>query len=103
MSTITILIHSCLCVVVFCLHCTIFVYYSKENATLIASRAELNCELVASWTVSVGDLDQALHLWRYTGGFSSVDKTKIILGSDEVRLSCNSEHFNHHIYGFSML
>lgn len=60
--------------------------YSKENAAFIASRrSELNCELVASWTVTVGDLDQALHLWRYTGGFSSVDKTKLILGRDEVR------------------
>ncbi|KAJ9580301.1 hypothetical protein L9F63_004041, partial [Diploptera punctata] len=27
---------------------------------------KLSYELVASWTVELGDLDQALHLWRYT-------------------------------------
>lgn len=32
-------------------------------------------------------MDQALHLWRYTRGFNSVDKTKLILGKDEVSFS----------------
>lgn len=47
----------------------------KENVDLIQSR-NLSCELVGSWTVTVGDLDQALHLWRYTGGFTSIDKAR---------------------------
>ncbi|KAK3908671.1 Protein NipSnap [Frankliniella fusca] len=67
----------------------------KENAALITSRPELNCELVASWTVTVGDMDQALHLWRYTGGFNSVDKTKLILGKDESFLKLQKERGNY--------
>lgn len=29
--------------------------------------------LVGSWTVNVGDQDQALHLWKFTGGFQQID------------------------------
>jgi len=48
---------------------------------------QLNYELVASWTVELGDLDQALHLWRYTGGFSTIDNAKKKLAQDKVRLA----------------
>jgi hypothetical protein len=48
---------------------------------------QLNYELVGSWTVDVGDLDQALHLWRYTGGFSAIDSAKQKLAQDKVRLA----------------
>ncbi|XP_073948335.1 protein nipsnap [Choristoneura fumiferana] len=51
----------------------------KTSAEFIHSRkSELGCELVGSWTVSVGDMDQALHLWRYVGGFEKIDKAKIL-------------------------
>jgi len=39
----------------------------------------------------VGDLDQALHVWRYTGGFAAVDKAKKTLSNDEV---CRSLFFS---------
>nr|CAD7403342.1 unnamed protein product [Timema poppensis] len=39
--------------------------------------------MVASWTVHVGDLDQALHLWRYKGGFASIDTAKKQLSQDK--------------------
>lgn len=39
---------------------------------------------MGSWTVSVGDMDQALHLWRYTGGFEKVDENKRELKNDPV-------------------
>lgn len=42
------------------------------------------CELVASWTVQVGDLDQCVHLWRYTGGFAKVDLAERELKKDPV-------------------
>ncbi|XP_060532690.1 protein NipSnap [Cylas formicarius] len=29
--------------------------------------------LVGSWTVNVGDQDQALHLWKFVGGFDKID------------------------------
>lgn len=32
-----------------------------------------NVQLVGSWTVNVGDQDQALHLWRFVGGFQQID------------------------------
>lgn len=32
----------------------------------------------------MGDLDQALHLWQYTGGYESVDHAQISLSKDEV-------------------
>lgn len=47
-------------------------------------KANLSCNLVASWTVQVGDLDQCLHLWRYTGGFEKIDHAKADLFHDPV-------------------
>ncbi|XP_030757395.1 protein NipSnap [Sitophilus oryzae] len=33
-----------------------------------------NVQLVGSWTVNVGDQDQAIHLWKFVGGFQQIDK-----------------------------
>ncbi|XP_018903431.1 protein NipSnap [Bemisia tabaci] len=56
----------------------------EETVKLIESRQpKSNLDLVGSWTVTVGDLDQALHLWRYKGGFASVDKVKQSLNEDK--------------------
>ncbi|KAL6257182.1 hypothetical protein P5V15_012112 [Pogonomyrmex californicus] len=55
----------------------------EENVNLIHSKSELNCELMASWTVEVGDLDQALHLWQYKGGYEHVDYAQKVLSEDE--------------------
>lgn len=63
----------------------LFYYRSEENVNLVHSKKpELNCELVGSWTVEVGDLDQALHLWQYTGGYERVDHAQVVLSKDEV-------------------
>lgn len=51
-----------------------------------SKKANLCCELMGSWTVSVGDMDQALHLWRYTGGFEKVDENKRDLRNDPVSI-----------------
>lgn len=62
------------------------VYFSKTSVEFVHSqKAELGCELVGSWTVSVGDMDQALHLWRYVGGFEKIDKAKIMFKENAVR------------------
>lgn len=42
-------------------------------------------ELVGSWTVNVGDQDQALHLWKFTGGFEKIDDYNKIFRKSEVR------------------
>lgn len=56
----------------------------EENVNLIHSKkSELNCELIGSWTVEVGDLDQALHLWQYTGGYERIDHAQAVLFQDE--------------------
>lgn len=57
--------------------------YSESVNLIHSKQSDLNCELVGSWTVHVGDLDQALHLWRYTGGFASIDKSLNLLRKDE--------------------
>lgn len=56
----------------------------EENVNLIHSKkSNLKCELVGSWTVEVGDLDQAIHLWQYTGGYESIDHAQAVLSKDE--------------------
>lgn len=57
--------------------------YEKSVKMIHSRKEEFKCDLVASWTVQVGDLDQALHLWRYTGGFSSIDKCNSLLAVDK--------------------
>jgi hypothetical protein len=57
--------------------------FSESNVKLVESRG-LSYELVGSWSVQVGDLDQALHLWRYTGGFASIDNATKELAKDKV-------------------
>lgn len=51
---------------------------SKQTVQLIeAQKEQISCDLAASWTVQVGDMDQVLHLWRYTGGFEAIDQAKV--------------------------
>lgn len=59
-------------------------FYSKKTVQLIESKKDLCCELVASWSVQVGDLDQCLHLWRFTGGFEKVDLAEKVMKTDPV-------------------
>ena len=44
-------------------------------------------ELVASWVVSVGDQDQVIHIWKYTGGYAGVDNAVKALKESPVRIS----------------
>lgn len=52
-----------------------------------SKKANLSCNLVGSWTVQVGDMDQCLHLWKYTGGFEKIDQAKEDLWNDPVSIS----------------
>lgn len=51
---------------------------------MIESKKDLGCDLVGSWSVQVGDLDQMLHLWRYTGGFEKIDMAEKEMQRDQV-------------------
>ncbi|KAK6621283.1 hypothetical protein RUM43_011589 [Polyplax serrata] len=55
----------------------------KQNVDLIQSKTNLKVELVGSWIVLVGDMDQALHLWKYVGGYSEIDNVKKVLPQDQ--------------------
>ncbi|XP_031836527.1 protein nipsnap [Nomia melanderi] len=56
--------------------------YEQIVNILNSKQSELKLELVGSWTVTAGDIDQALHLWRYNGGYDSVDRAQIELSKD---------------------
>jgi len=66
--------------------CAIFFFLllSKQTVQLVESKKDLCMDLVGSWTVQVGDLDQCVHLWRYTGGFEKVDLAEKELKKDAV-------------------
>lgn len=57
--------------------------YEQIVNTINSRKSELKLELVGSWTVVAGDVDQALHLWQYSGGYESVDRTQILLSKFE--------------------
>ncbi|ROT76331.1 putative protein NipSnap [Penaeus vannamei] len=58
--------------------------YLKNYATYVKAVADkpMHLELQGSWTVSVGDQDQCVHLWKYAGGYSAIDGANKILTSD---------------------
>jgi hypothetical protein len=65
-------------------------------------------ELVASWTVGIGDQDQVLHLWKYTGGYGGVDAARSALESNsdcrkllQERLSCLRRRQSQFLLNFS--
>lgn len=60
--------------------------YSKQTVDIINSKKDhFSCNLIGSWTVQVGDMDQVVHLWKYTGGFEMIDQAKHDLWNDKVR------------------
>jgi len=59
--------------------------YTKEFQKFIEmiSKWKTGAELSASWTVEVGDLDEAVHLWKFEDGYPGLDKHKSILRQNE--------------------
>ena len=57
--------------------------YQQTVQLLNTKKEQTGCDLMASWTVKVGDMDQCVHLWRYTGGFSKIDQTHTLLATDQ--------------------
>lgn len=64
-----------------------YLFCRKNTVDFIKTQDSLkkDVELVGSWTVNVGDQDQALHLWKFTGGYEKIDDYNEILGKSEVR------------------
>lgn len=60
--------------------------FSEKTAALIHSKkSEIASDLIGSWEVHVGDMDQVLHLWRITGGFEKIDTAGRVLENDKVK------------------
>lgn len=63
--------------------------YSEKIVGLLSSlRNEIDCELAGSWTVEVGDIDQALLLYRFKGGYAGVDRARKFLDENSVSFVC---------------
>lgn len=65
--------------------------HSNKTVQYVNTKTNLSCELMASWTVQVGDMDQVLHLWKYTGGFEKIDQAKHELWHDDEYLKLMKE------------
>jgi len=62
-----------------------FYYYSSEQVVKLCQKIpNLKYELIGSWSVRVGDLDQYVHLWKHQGGYAEIDKTNNILLQNQV-------------------
>lgn len=62
----------------------LFVYSSERVVRLCQNTPDLKYELIGSWSVHVGDLDQYVHLWKHRGGYAAIDKTNSVLQHNEV-------------------
>ena len=47
----------------------------------------INAELVGSWSVIVGDQDQAFHVWRYIGGYAEIDKARVTFSKNNASIN----------------
>jgi len=56
-------------------------YIDNYEKTVSVTQSLKAGELMASWVVAIGDQDQVLHIWKYTGGYSGVDSARKILGN----------------------
>ena len=63
-----------------------------------SKKDELSCRLIGSWTVGVGDMDQCIHLWQYTGGFEKIDQAKEELWHNEVMYFCHIQILRKYSY-----
>ena len=58
----------------------------------IGEHKDMHMELCGSWTVGVGDQDQCVHLWKYDGGFQSIDNAKKVMDHDKVGIFFTLKH-----------
>lgn len=49
-------------------------------------KSGINAELVGSWSVVVGDQDQAFHVWRYNGGYAEIDRASVTLAKNDASI-----------------
>jgi len=54
-----------------------------EQFVTVCNDKKLGVELAGSWTVEVGDQDEAVHLWKYTGGYTGLGSVNSNYRNDE--------------------
>jgi len=54
-----------------------------ERFVNMVQEKKTGAELVGSWTVDIGDQDKAIHLWRYPGGYPTLDGAREIERNDK--------------------
>ena len=59
-------------------------WHPSEKYVKLLTSADVSVELVGSWSVIVGDQDQAFHIWRYIGGYAEIDKARRTLTTTPV-------------------
>jgi len=52
-------------------------------------------ELMASWVVAIGDQDQVIHVWKYTGGYGGVDNARKALLDNPDNKKLNQERLTY--------
>lgn len=59
--------------------------YLKEFRTFVGMISSWNtgAELSGSWTVEVGDLDEAVHLWKFDHGYPALNRHKFLLRTNQ--------------------
>ncbi|CAD5112386.1 DgyrCDS1607 [Dimorphilus gyrociliatus] len=53
-----------------------------ENFVSITTEKKTGAELVGSWTVEIGDQDEAVHLWKYPGGYEVLNEATEVYRTD---------------------
>ncbi|KAF6028025.1 NIPSNAP1 [Bugula neritina] len=62
-----------------------------EKFASLMNEKKTGAELLASFTVLIGDQDEAVHLWKYKGGYTSYSKALMIYRTDEDIVAYRSE------------
>lgn len=59
--------------------------YLKEFRTFIDMISSWNtgASLVGSWTVEIGELDEAVHLWKFEHGYPALNQHKLLLRTNQ--------------------
>ncbi|MGH0171552.1 UNVERIFIED_CONTAM: hypothetical protein FKN15_061827 [Acipenser sinensis] len=57
---------------------------SAEVQSRLHSDQDYPCEIVGSWNTWYGEQDQAVHLWRYSGGYPALTKSLNMLRDNKV-------------------
>ena len=56
----------------------------SANFVEIMDEKKTGAKLMGSWTVMIGDQDEAIHLWKYKGGYPAYNQALMAYRTDPV-------------------